>query len=113
MTLGSPDASRITVVYQDYETAEGEKAFLGAVRQMVTKVGTLDAGEMAANLAAFCRQMGAVFERVTTAIDRYELEGFEVALEVTAKGEIRFVGSASSEVKGGLKLVFTRREASE
>lgn len=51
-----------------------------------------------------------IFERVTTTIDRYELQSFEVALEVTAKGEIRFIGSAASEVKGGLKLVFARRD---
>jgi hypothetical protein len=92
MTLGAEDTPAITVVYQDYETTEGEKSLLGPVRRMVTRVGTLDAADLAANLSAFCRQMGAVFEQVTTAVDRYELATFEVALEVTAKGEIRFVG---------------------
>jgi hypothetical protein len=109
MSLTAHDDA-IVVVYTDYETDEGEKAFLGSVRRMVTKVGSLDAADLGDNLAVFCRQMGAIFERVTTTIDRYELQSFEVALEVTAKGEIRFIGSAASEVKGGLKLVFARRD---
>lgn len=48
----------IAIVYTDYETDEGEKAFLGSVRRMVTKVGALDAADLGDNLAGFCRQMG-------------------------------------------------------
>jgi hypothetical protein len=111
MSLSSDPSSRgVTVVYVDYEGEEGEKAIFGSVRRMITRVGTLDATDLADNLEAFCRQMGTVFERVSTTIHQYELQSFEVALEVTAKGEVRFIGSAASEVKGGLKLLFARRE---
>jgi hypothetical protein len=100
----------ITVVYTEYEAEEGGKSLFGTAQRVVTKVGQLDVGDLASNLSAFCRQIGQVFEAVSTPARDYELQRFELVLEVTAKGEVRFVGSAGSELKGGLKLVFTRRD---
>jgi hypothetical protein len=55
--------------------------------------------------------MGQVFDQATTSIPSYELASFEVTLEINAKGGVRLVGSASGEVKGGLKLTFRRQAA--
>jgi hypothetical protein len=39
----------------------------------------------------------------------YELTHIELLVETTAKGEIRFIGGASAEIKGGIKIVFERQ----
>jgi hypothetical protein len=41
---------------------------------------------------------------------RFQLESFEVTVEISAGGEIRMIGSVSTEIKGGLKLIFGPRE---
>jgi len=103
--------SSIAVVYSDYDAVEGEKAIFGGAKRAVTKMGVLDTAALADSLDSFCSDLGVVFERIGTAIGRYDLESIDVTIEVTAKGEIRLVGSAGVEVRGGLKLTFARQSA--
>jgi len=100
----------IPIVYEELETIEGGKGLGAAVERLVRRTGTLDITQLASNLELLCRQLGAAFQGVTTAVKDYEVQEFEVTVDVTAKGEIRLVGGISSEIKGGLKLVFRRTE---
>ena len=40
----------------------------------------------------------------------YDLHSIELAIDITAKGEVRLIGSLSTELTGGLKLVFIRQQ---
>lgn len=104
------DRFNINIVYDELETYEGAKGIGSIAGQMVRKVGTLNTEELANNLSLFCQHIGQIFAGVTTTVKDYELHTFELVVEVSAKGEIRFIGSAASELKGGLKLVFTRQQ---
>jgi hypothetical protein len=64
----SQEESGITVIYDDFERVEGEKGLWSASVQTVKKVGVLNAEELASNLKNFCKQMGEIFEGVTTAV---------------------------------------------
>lgn len=105
-----PNRSSICIVYNEVEMHDGSKGLGSMAGQIVRKVESLNTEELANNLASFCKSIGRVFDGVTTAVRDYELRSFELNVEVSAKGEIRFIGSAASEMKGGLKLVFTRQQ---
>lgn len=104
------DASRsgIPVVFSEIVETEGEKGIFSGNIKRVTRLGHLDSETLASNLKTLCHEVGEAFSQVTAPVRDYELESFEVQLEVTASGEIRMVGSVSSEVKGGLTLTFSR-----
>lgn len=110
MPTKSEDESKIQIIYDEVEQQEGIKGPLSTTKQMVKKIGRLDTEELASNLNSFCKQIGNIFEEVTTAVKNYELQSFELTVDVTAKGEIRFVGSVGGELKGELKLVFIRQK---
>jgi hypothetical protein len=99
----------IFIVYDEISAIEGEKGLGGITSKIVKKVGVLDTEKLADNLSAFCKYIGRAFEGVSTTIKDYDLESVELAVEVTAKGEIWFMGSVSADAKGGLKLVFKRQ----
>lgn len=110
MRTKTEDKSKILIIYDEAEQQEGIKGPLSTTRQMVKKLGRLDTDELANNLNSFCKQIGEIFDGVTTSVKNYELQSFELTVDVTAKGEIRFVGSVGGELKGGLKLVFIRQK---
>lgn len=109
------ESSRIEIVFEEMEAQTGTKGFGRITERIVKKVGILNTDQLGNNLAAFCKQIGQMFEGISTSVRDYELDSFELAIEVTATGGIRFIGSASTDVKGGLKLVFNRqrRETSQ
>jgi hypothetical protein len=103
----------VEMVYLEREEVQGQKGIFSSTQRVTTRLGRLDIADLGHNLTEFCKRMGQAFSGVTTSIQDYELASFELALEVTAKGELRFIGAASSEFKGGLKLVFTRQSHNE
>jgi hypothetical protein len=104
------EKASVLVVYEDYEQEEGAKGIWNTSVQAIRKVGILNTEELANNLRGFCKQMGEVFEGVTTAVKNYELKNVEIVVEITAKGEIKLIGSGmSSDIKGGIKLVFSKQ----
>jgi hypothetical protein len=108
-TVGMP--RQILVLYQEEETqpGDGSKGIFSNVRQKVMKVAPLNVDEFANNLQDLCNQMGDALARITPATGGYQLESFELAVEVTAKGEVKFIGSVGTDLKGGVKLVFRRK----
>ncbi len=100
----------IPIVYEELEVIEGGKGLGAAVERLVRRTATLDVPRLASNLESICRQLGAAFQGVTTAVKDYEVQQFEVTVDVSAQGEIRLVGGVSTEFRGGLKLVFRRTE---
>jgi hypothetical protein len=98
----------LPVVTVDWAPVDGEKAVFGRARDAAARVSSVGAAQLAANMTRLCRQVGAVFAQASTVADDLELKSVEVTVEVTAGGELRLVGAVSTQVTGGLKLVFTR-----
>jgi hypothetical protein len=100
----------LPIVTVDWPPADGEKAIFGRAREAAVRVTDVGAEKLARSVTEVCRYVGTVFEDASTAVADLELRSLEVQLEVTSKGEVRLIGAASVEVKGGLKLVFARRD---
>jgi hypothetical protein len=100
----------LPVVTVDWAPADGEKAIFGRARDAVARVSSVGAAQLAANVTRLCQQVGEVFAQASTEADNLELTSVEVTVEVAAGGELRLVGAVSSQVTGGLKLVFTKRD---
>lgn len=102
------EADELPVVTVDWAPVDGEKGVFGRTRDAVAQVSSVGAAQLAANMTRLCRQVGAVFAEASAAADTLELKSVEVTVEVTASGELRLVGAVSSQIKGGMKLVFTK-----
>ncbi|ADJ48159.1 hypothetical protein AMES_6334 [Amycolatopsis mediterranei S699] len=107
MTVASGDG--IPILWTE-PAVDGEKGLFSTARQVAGRIGELDSEELAQNLSAVCSRLASAFRRAAEASEMFELDAFEVNLDLTAKGEVRLVGSFSSEIKGGVKLVFRRTE---
>lgn len=105
------NSGELPVVTVDWLPVDGEKAVFGRAREAVAKVSSVGVADLATNMAALCRHVGAVFTHAAAATDALELKSVEVTVEVSATGELRLIGAVSSQVKGGLKLVFTKPDA--
>jgi hypothetical protein len=100
------------VVYEEEEIIPASKdGLFSDVARRVTKIGFLNTGEIAANLQSFCKQIGIITNGLIGIVQGYRLETLELSVDVTAKGEIRFVASTATELKGGLKLVFKKGQS--
>jgi hypothetical protein len=101
----------VQLIYEEQLVTRDDAAkglFANEVR-IARHVASLDLSQFSSNLTAFCQQIGSAFGGITTVVDNFELNSFELTLDVTAKGEVRFIGSAGTEVKGGLKVLFQRK----
>ncbi len=102
--------SGVVILYDEYEQEEGAKGIWDASIRTVKKMGVLDTSALAANLQELCKQMGQIFEGVTTAVKNYELKNVEIVVDITAKGEVKLLGSGvTGDMKGGIRLVFSRQ----
>ena len=101
----------IQIIYEDtqLEGADGEKGLFSARVAQVRSVGELEVEHLAEKLRSFCATIGQAFQGATTTIQDFELQSFELNVDVTAKGEVRLIGALSTEFSGGLKLTFERK----
>lgn len=98
-------AQAITIVY-----AEAEPDAKGlSPRDIVTKIGSLDSAVLSANLTAFCKRISGALTSAADVASGFRIDTFEVTVDVTARGEVRMISSISSEIHGGIKLIFTRQ----
>jgi hypothetical protein len=102
-------ASGITILSSEFEHQAGEKGILDASRRLADKVGTVSSDVLAKNLQSFCEEIGEAFDGVSTVVKNYQLDTFEITVQVSATGEVRLVGGASTQLTGGLKLIFSRQ----
>lgn len=104
----------IPIIYDELELdrTPGEKGIFTASMTQARIIGELEVEPLADTLKQFCSTIGHAFQGVTTAIDDFELRTFELNVDVTAKGEVRLIGSLGTEVKGGIKLTFQRKPES-
>lgn len=102
-------AHAFQVIYFEEESDEGVKGPLGAVRKRIQKIGILDFETFGINLRDFCGRVNLMLQNLGESVSDYNLSSFEISVDVTAKGEVRFIGSAGTDVKGGLKLIFQRK----
>ena len=102
------ESQGLTIVYEEVESPTGTKGAWQATGDLIRKVARVDPDLLRERVREFCAQIAQVLPGAGDAIGNYELESVELNVEITAKGEVRLVASASTEVKGGLKLVFRR-----
>jgi hypothetical protein len=113
MQPSSASAPGITIVSSEFEHQPGEKGIFDASRRLADKVGTVSSDVLARNLQAFCEEIGEAFAGVSTVVKNYQLDSVEITVQVSASGEVRLVGGASTQLTGGLKLVFSRQTRPE
>jgi hypothetical protein len=87
---------------------QGEKSIFDGAARSLSSIRTT-ASAVTKNLAAFSECFSAGISSATAAIANYELSTVELIIELNAKGEVRLIAAGSSEVKSGIKLVFTRK----
>ncbi|KKK05084.1 hypothetical protein LQ51_15570 [Micromonospora sp. HK10] len=111
MTVPEPsaDGAHLSVLYAEH-SVDGEKGLFSAARAAALRVGAVDVAQLSANLRAVSGQLSEIFHAMRDQPGPFELDEFEVTLELTAKGEVRLIGSAGSEIRGGVKLLFRRAE---
>jgi hypothetical protein len=109
MQPSEASASGITILSSEFEHQPGEKGFFDASRRLADKVGTVSSDVLAKNLQSFCEEIGEAFDRVSTVVKSYQLDAVEITVQVSASGEVRLVGGASTQLTGGLKLIFSRQ----
>lgn len=111
MDLTEP-TNQLTIIADEPELLPNSKGPWGATGDLVRKVAQIGTEQLENQLALLCAQINTILGRISTGVGQYGLDSFEFTAELTTKGEIRLVGSVSSEVKGGLKLTFRRGGAS-
>jgi hypothetical protein len=114
MQPSEASASGITILSSEFEHQPGEhqpgeKGFFDASRRLADKVGTVSSDVLAKNLQSFCEEIGEGFDGISTVLKHYQLDSVEITVQVSATGEVRLVGGASTELSGGLKLIFSRQ----
>jgi hypothetical protein len=102
------NSTAISIIYDEQENLEGSKGLRDAYDSVVKRVGVLNVATFRERLSALCLELSDTVQAIDLPSTSYSLDSFEVAVDVTAKGEVRLVGSVGSEVKGGLKLVFKK-----
>src|SRR3712207_3949376 len=113
MNPSAASASGITIVSSEFEHQPGEKGFFDAPQRLADKVGTVGSDVLAKNLQSFCEEIGEAFDGISTVVKNYQLDSVEISVQVSASGEVRLVGGASTQLTGGLKLVFSRQARPE
>jgi hypothetical protein len=112
-----PDDTNEDMIMAVYEEEVVEKVsksgLFEATSRIVKRVGSLSTQQVKVNLESFCKQVGIMTRELATVVEGYTLDTLELSVEVTGNGEIRFIASASSEVKGGVKLVFKKSPLSD
>ncbi|HSU17447.1 Pepco domain-containing protein [Longimicrobium sp.] len=108
----SNELARIMIITsaQELHTGSDTRGVLSQAQRLATTIGIASPDVLAQNLVAFCGSIGAVLTRIEDFGSNFILDQVELQIEVTAKGEIRLIGSASTELAGGVKLLFRRNE---
>lgn len=106
--MAEPEGSVIPIIYSD--DAAGEKGLFSGSKSIPARIGQIDSDELAQNLSAICTRLAKAFTKAQEATGSFDLDEFEVTLDLSAKGEVRVIASVSSEIHGGLKLVFRRHQ---
>src|SRR5689334_7074725 len=94
---------------EELQTGDGSKGIFSNVKERVRRIAPLNLDQFSDHLRAMWSKMGEVLDRINPATGAYDLESFELGIDVTATGEVRLVGSVGTELKGGIKLVFRRQ----
>lgn len=97
----------IWVLSVEEENLAGTKGSFGP--GLLAIAAWVPANQIALSLEEFCNQLMLILDHVGKRVGEFDLETVEVAAEITGKGEVRLLGSAGVEVKGGLKLSFRKR----
>lgn len=99
----------LLVVYDEVETQDDAKGLSSTFGSIVRKIAPLETDALAISLQYLCSEFEKLFDKAAAAGALYQLSSFEVMVDFSAKGEIRLIGSASSEFRGGLKLTFSKK----
>ena len=109
-TDAAQDASLGTITLLCALDAEnkGARSVWQDTQALVQKTAAISSEQLKKSLKTFCDSFLDATNDLTSSDLRYELKTIELSIDVTAKGEIRLISSASIETKGAIKLVFER-----
>lgn len=80
----------------------------GFYKQSPLKFGEIPIDIFQANLAAFVKNLGKVFDKAISPMANYELNEIEINVDISVTGGISLIGSVEAETSGGLTLKFKR-----
>jgi len=87
-------------------------------RSFAAKGVKLNVLELQQRMADFLQMVGHIFQQaeqqavnLTTAHGKLQLDEVELAVEISAEGEVKLIASAKATGKGAIKLKFKRVEA--
>ena len=98
----------IPIIFDAPEDIRDSKGLSDAYERATRKLGDLNITVFQEKLTTLCLKLSEAIHSLDSERSEYFLESFEVNVDVTAKGEVRLIGSVSSEVKGGIRLVFKK-----
>lgn len=93
------------------DDAPGGKSLFAGDPPRRFNLSSIDASTLGEQAEAFCSAIASAFSRAATVMAGYQLEGFDVSVELTAEGGLRMIASATSSVTGGLTLSFRKTDA--
>ncbi|WP_400767215.1 hypothetical protein [Methylosinus sporium] len=97
------------IVVSDPEKNPGEKSLFDRTVRGAPPI-IASASDVTKNINTFCQAFVGGIEGAVGALTKYQLDKIEINVELNAKGEVRLIASASTELKGGIKLIFIRKE---
>lgn len=101
-------SNSLQIIYCEQDIHDGAKAFGSGLKNLVNKTGVLDTSHFKTQIAQFCDQISNTLNDLHPSNSDFKVDSFEVTVDITAKGEVRLVGSIGTELKGGVKIVFKR-----
>jgi hypothetical protein len=103
----TPPHSTLQIVVLETETVPNAKG-LGSITRAVQSVREISPEELGNRFREFCISLNSALQNLTLPVSEMSLDQIELSVELTSKGEVRMIASASAEIKGGFKLIFKR-----
>lgn len=101
----------LTIVHYEAEWDPNAKGIWDTAAAWVNKQSNVAIDKLETNLKQFCETFLLATSKLDDLTAAYELSEIELSIDVTSKGEVRLISSAGAEIKGGIKLVFSRKNS--
>ena len=110
MLKTSKNDYEISILGYGGPSSDGSKGLAEAVGGRVRSKYKVNAEYLSANVRQFCQNWMHILDGMDFGSSEYELDDFEVSVEVSAEGEVSLIGSVSAGMSGGITLTFKRKK---
>jgi hypothetical protein len=106
----------IILTDDDFEPEEGQKGWGEPLRQSVGKFREVkvDPAEVEAKMSAFVKSVGRIFRQADAEASKesgLRLDEVELAVKISAKGEVKLIAGGEASMEGGITLKFKRSDS--